>query len=89
MLAQHLVDIDVGADADVLLQVPDVDRVGALDVVDQAQLVARDQRGRIADRRIVGDAALEVLRAVVALLDLAHHVEARGGAETLLVRGGG
>ena len=73
----------------VLLQVADVDRVGAGDVVDQPQLVARDQGRRIADRRIVGDAALEVVRAVVALLDLAHHVEPRGGAETLLVRGRG
>ena len=89
MLAQHVVDVDVGADRRVLLQVADVDRVGARDVVDQPQLVARDQRGRIADRRIVGDAALEVVRAVVALLDLAHHVEARGGAETLLARGRG
>ena len=33
------------------------------DVVDQPQLVVRDQRGRIADRRIVGDAALEIARA--------------------------
>ena len=63
MLAQHFVHIDVGADRGVLLQVADVDRVGAGDVVDQPQLVARDQRRRIADRRIVGDAALEVVRA--------------------------
>ena len=41
MLAQHFVDVDVGADGGVLLQVPDVDRVGARDVVDQPQLVAR------------------------------------------------
>ena len=51
---------------DVLLQLADVDRVRAGDVVDQPELVARDQRGRIADRRIVGDAALEVGFAVVA-----------------------
>ena len=71
----------------VLLQMPDVDRVRAGDVVDQPQLVARDQRRGIADRRIVGDAALEIVLAVVALLDLAHHVEARGGAEALLAGG--
>ena len=89
MLAQHFVDVDVGADGRVLLQVADVDRVRAGDVVDQPQLVADDQRGRIADRRIVGDAALEIVLAVIALLDLAHHVEAGGGAETLFVRGVG
>src|SRR5204862_5404286 len=87
MLAQHFVYIDVGADRYVLLQLSDVDRVGARNVVDQPQLVARDQRGRIADRRIVGDAALEIVLAVVALADFAHHVEARGGTETLFVRG--
>ena len=89
MLAQHFVHVDVGADGRVLLQLPDVDRVGAGDVVDQPQLVARDQGCRIADRRIVGHAALEIMRTVVALLEFAHHVEARGGAETLLVRGRG
>ncbi len=87
MLVQHVVDVDVGADRGVLLQVADVDRVGAGDIVDQAQLIARDQRGRIADRRIVGDAALEMGLAVIALPDLAHHVEARGRTKTLLARG--
>ena len=64
-----------------------VDRVGTRDVVDQSQLIARDQRCRISNRRIVGDAALEVMLGVVALLDFAHHVEAGGGAVSLLARG--
>ena len=37
MLAQHFVDVDVGADRCVLLEVADVDRVRARDVVDEAQ----------------------------------------------------
>ncbi len=87
MLAQHVVHVHVRADGGVLLEVADVDRVGTGDIVDQPQFVARDQGGGISDCRIVRDAALEVLRAVVALSDLAHHVETRRGAVTSLASG--
>ena len=83
MLAQHFVDVDAGVDRRVLLQVPDGDRVGAGHVVDEPQLLVGEEGGRIADRRIVGDAALEVRRAGRVLLDLAHHVEVGGRDEAL------
>ena len=59
MLAQHVVDLDVGADRAVLLQVPDVDRVGAGRVVDGAQAVAAERVDPVAHHGILGDAALK------------------------------
>jgi hypothetical protein len=84
MLAQHLVHVDAGVDRDVLLQVSDGDRLGAGHVVDEPQLRVGDERGGIADGRIVGDAALEEGLARLVVLDLAHHVEMSGGDEALL-----
>ena len=78
MLVQHLVDLDVGRDRAVLLQIADVDDVGAGGVVDDAQHLAAERHDRVAHRRIIGDAAVEEAAAPVALLDLAEQVHARG-----------
>jgi hypothetical protein len=59
MLGQHLVDIDVGADRLVLLQIADIDRLRAGNVVDEPEIGAGDELGRVADDRIFADAALE------------------------------
>ena len=77
VLAQHLVDLDVGADRAVLLQVADVDGVGAGSVVDDTQGVAAERMHVVADHRVAGDAALEAREARVDALDLAQQVDAR------------
>ena len=60
MLAQHLVDVDVGADRAVLLQVADLDHGLAGQVEHQAELGFADRQDRVADRRIGRDAAPEM-----------------------------
>ena len=78
VLAQHVVDLDAGADGAVLLQLPDVDRVGAGRVVDPPQPVASEQIDLVADDGIFGDAALKANGAALALLELAEQVDAGG-----------
>jgi hypothetical protein len=76
VLAQHVLDLDAGADRGVLLQPADVDGIGAGGVVEQAQPVAAEQLDCVADDGIVGDAALEADGAALALLQLAEQVDA-------------
>ena len=78
MLADHFGAVDVAADAGVLLQVPDIDRARAGHLVDDAQLGIGHHGDAVADRRIVGDAALEAGAAGGVAHDLAHQVELRG-----------
>ena len=75
MLAQHLVDLDVGADRAVLLQLPDVDDVGAGRVVDGAQAVVAEEVDPVAHDGIVGDAALKDGTPAVASADLAEEID--------------
>ena len=84
VLAQHVVDVDIGADAGILQQRSDVDRVRSGQIVDEAQLAVGNQRRRIADRRIGGDAALEIRGIVGTPPDLAHQVELGGRVIALL-----
>ena len=49
--------------------------------VDEAELLAPDDAGGVADRGIGGDAALESVPAFFVAHDLAHHVDARDRAE--------
>ena len=60
VLAHHVVDIDMGADGGVLLQVPDIDRVGPRGVEHDAQLVVADRHDGVADPRVGAHAALEI-----------------------------
>lgn len=60
MLRQHFFDVDIGDHRGILLQGSDIDLVGAARLIDDAQVVAGDQVYRVADGRVVGDAALEL-----------------------------
>ncbi len=85
VLAQHVVDVDIGADRAVLLEMPDLDHGCACDVEDQPQLARAHRKHRIADRRIFGDAALELGGRRRRLFDLAHQIDVgRGMAAELL-----
>ena len=86
MLVEHLVDVDVGADARILLQVADVDRVLVRRRVHRAQLLAGDRVHLVVDRRIDRHAALEA-RARRAGVDLAEQVD-RGGRDIAVAIGG-
>ena len=53
---------------------------------DQAQLARGDERHRVADRRISGDAALEARRRGIVVGDFADQLELRGGDMLVLRR---
>ena len=82
MLGKHFLDIDIGDDRAVLLQGSDVDLVRSAGRVDRAELLVGDQVDGIADRGIVGDAALEFRP--VAAEDLAEEIDR--GAGDIIVR---
>jgi hypothetical protein len=84
MLAKRVVDVDVGGDCAVLLQMTDFDRRGAGNIVDQLQLAGSDGRRRIADGGIVADSALKLQRAAGAL-DLSYEIHVRGRVPAVLL----
>ena len=59
VLAQHVVDLDASTDGAVLLELPDIDRVGAGRVVDPSQPFAAEQIDLVAYDGIFGNAALK------------------------------
>ena len=75
MLGKHLLDIDIGDDGAVLLQGADIDLVRSARRVDRAEVLVGDQVDGIADRRIIGDAALEL--GALAAENLAEQVDRR------------
>ncbi len=77
MLAHHLVDIDVGADRGVLLQLSDIDRGRPGGIEDQAEFVLGHEVGVVADHRIVRDAALEIGAPALPRPDFSHEVGLR------------
>ena len=82
--ADQLGAVEVAADAGILLQVPDIDRARAGQLVDDAQVGVRHHRGAVADRGIVRDATLEARAAAAIAHDLAHQVELRGRDKALV-----
>ena len=89
VLAHQLLDVDLRRDGRVLLQHADIGRLAAPAAVDQPELAVAHQHRGLADRRIFGDAALEVGGARRARLDLADDVDLRGAAAVriLVARG--
>jgi len=85
MLVQQFVDPHQRADRIVVLQIPDFDRAGIGDLVDQPQPLAGQQSGPIADRRIACHTPLEC-RARLVLLDLAHEIDPGGRVIATLAR---
>src|SRR4029078_3877916 len=78
VLGKHFLDIDIGDHGSVLLQRADIDLVGAARRVDGAKVLIGDEIDGIADRRIIGDAALEL--GPLATENLAEQVD-RGGRD--------
>jgi hypothetical protein len=78
VLGEHLLDIDIGDHGLVLLQRANIDLVGAARRVDGAKVLIGDEVDGIADRRIVGHAALEF--GPLAAGNLAEQVD-RGGRD--------
>ena len=78
------VPLMIAADAGVLLQMADIDRARAGHLVDDAQLGVGHHGDAVADRGIVGDAALEAGAARGVAHDLAHQVELRGRDKSLV-----
>ena len=81
MLAQEIVDVDVGGDRIVVMKGADIDRARARSLVDEPQFVAPDDPRGVADRGIDRDAARKALAAGGVDIDFAHQVDARHGAE--------
>ena len=59
MLGEHFLDVDIGDHGLVLLQGADIDLVRSARRIDRAKVLGGDEFDGIADRRIIGDAALE------------------------------
>ena len=59
MLGKHFLDVDIGDHGLVLLQGADIDLVRPARRIDRAKVLGGDELDGIADRRIIGDAALE------------------------------
>ena len=59
MLAQQLLEIDVGGDCRIEPQTPDLDGLAMLDAVDDGDVAGAKARDEVADRRIARHAALE------------------------------
>src|SRR5262245_22239465 len=74
VLAHHVVDVDIGADRVVLLQVSDVDRVGPGGVENDPQFIVSDRDDDAADPRIDHHAALEVSAAGLVVDQLAEQI---------------
>ncbi len=86
-MAQHLVDVDGNGDGAVLLQLPDLDRLGGRRLEHQPQFVAGQRARRIADRGVVGDAAAKADFAA-AIADLAGEIDVRHAAIPLFADAG-
>ena len=86
MFVQHLLDIEIGDDRVVLLQMPDIDHARARDGIERAQLVMAEKRDLVPHHRIMGDAALEDLAALAVRRDLAHEIELGGPFIALFAR---
>src|SRR5262249_8853393 len=71
MLADELLDVDMRLDGWVLLQRADVRYLAGGAIIDETQLAIVHQHRRLADQRILGDAALEEGLASAVRLDLA------------------
>src|SRR5262249_53563803 len=74
VLAEELLEIDVGGDGVVELQPADLDGLAVADVVDEAKLGAGERRHAVADRGIFGDAAIEESLLGGGVLDLAEEI---------------
>jgi len=59
VLGEHLLDVDIGDHRAVLLQGADIDLVRPARRIDRAKILCGNEVDGIADRRIIGDAALE------------------------------
>ena len=86
MLLHHLLDVDVGADGVVLLQMADVDRARPRHVENETQLALADADDRAVDLRIVRHAAGEAIAVRRAEDDFAQHVHAAGGRRAVRAR---
>jgi hypothetical protein len=75
MLAQHFIDVEAGRNRCILLKLPDLDHARAWILEDQPQLAGSYDACCIADRRIVGDAALEIGRCRFMVADFADQVD--------------
>jgi hypothetical protein len=60
VLAEHVVDVDVGGNGAVLCKMSDLDRRRAGGVEYQPQLAGTDGEDAVADRRVFRDAALKI-----------------------------
>src|SRR5258708_16639406 len=78
MLTEHFLDVDIGDDRRILLQRADVYLIRSRRRVDRSQILVGDQIDGIADRRIVGDAALKT-RARRAAEDFAKQIDGSDG----------
>ena len=86
MLAQHVVDIDVGADRRVLLQMPDLDDGITGHVEHQPQLAGADGHYEVPNGRVFCDAALEFRCAGATLFDFSDQIESRGRMAAVFLR---
>jgi hypothetical protein len=82
------VDIDMGPDRVVLLQLPDMDRVGTGDIEDRAQDRVAEKLGGVADRRRFLHSPIEARDAGGVGQDLAEQVEDSGRAAGGRLSGG-
>ena len=74
MFAQHVVDFNGALDRGVLLQLADLDDRRAAGVEQQAQAVAAQEAGSVADHGIAGDTTLKHESVVVVRADLAEKI---------------
>ncbi len=78
MLGEHFLDIDIGNDGGILLKGADVDLIRSGRRINRAEFLIADQFDGIADRGIVGDAALE-FGALRSAEDLAEQIDRGAG----------
>ena len=74
MFAQHVVDFNGALDRGVLLQLADLDDRRAAGVEQQAQAVAAQEAGSVADHGIAGDTTLKHESVMVVRADLAEKI---------------
>ena len=77
MAAHQMVDVDVHPDVGVLLQIADMGVVAVGGAVDHGEFGIAEQLGAVADVRVFGDAALELVRGAGFVLDLADQIDPR------------
>lgn len=87
VLTQELVEIDIGRNLGVERQPADLDRLALGDAVDDAEVIAAEQRELVADGRVVGHAALEIRSGGAVLLDLAEEVDVSDKATDITANG--